>query len=350
MADPADDSISAEAAAFAAARALVRRAAPDFHFASFFLPRPKRDAACAAAAFCHLIREAVLQSDTPQDETAPAGGGSCCSTTPAEQRVAKVRERIEQVYSGSVELPMSQFRDESQHVLHAFSLVVPRYEVLKEHLYELVEGCRADLTVSRYATWASLERYCRGAGGAVARVLGSILGLTHSDAGDRMDDLGCATRLAAILRDLGADVGRGRIYLPLEDLVRFRCSERDLLERRGDGRVRDLVRHEADRMCDLLRRGSDVLPWLAGDGSRLAAANVVCACDDLLGAIRRRGDPFAPVSSGGLVRRLRRVPAALRLVRQAEVRSDAAPAERHSGEESSPAGGGGASSGTSVRR
>jgi phytoene synthase len=127
--------------------------------------------------------------------------------------------------------------------------------------------------------------------------------------------LGTAIRMTNILRDLRRDVERGKIYLPLEDMVRYRVSEQDLKSNAPSGL--DLVAFEVARARDLLRAAADGVCWLADDGSRLAASVIVVRCAGALDAIEAVGyDVFTrrPELSG--VQKLRRLPAAWRLARR----------------------------------
>jgi phytoene synthase len=174
-----------------------------------------------------------------------------------------------------------------------------------------------DLTVRRYATWASLERYCYHSAGVLGLIMGCVLGLTHSDAGRHAVMLGNAMRLTDILRDLNADRDRGRVYLPLEDLARFRYSERDLSNGVANGPFRELMRFEIARARQLYREGAEGLCWVAGDGSRLAASALVVAHAGILDAIeRQRYDVFTRRAGLTTAQKFRSLPVAWRLARR----------------------------------
>ena len=315
--DPSD------ALAFRAAREVCRRHGKDFHFSTALLPRAKRDAAHAVFAFCRMIREA-LESATDEDAATDAGamrhlaaGGGCCSSHPLDQRVALFRERLNELYDGRLELPSAATRSEAQHVLHAFAQSVRRFEIPRQCFLDIAEGCRTDLLVSRYATWSSLERYCRHSGGAAAVAAACVLGLTHSDAPRQAEQLGVAIRLTHILRDLKNDAARGRVYLPLEDLAAFRYSERDLSAGVVNENFRRLMRFEVARAQRLYAEAAKGLRWVAGDGSRLAAATLTVQQAAILDAIEREGcDVFGRHIDLTAAQKLRRLPTAWRLARR----------------------------------
>jgi phytoene synthase len=319
-------------AAYAAARdwcrksdgAIVRAA----YGAAFFLPREKRRALHAIAAFGSLMRQALA-------ETGGAGGADgCCSSGSEASGVAEmVRSRVEAAYAGRLELPLPAFRDPTQWTLLALSDVLRRYEIPRSYYAEWIDGLVADAGVRRYATWNALKQHANATGGSAAVIASCVLGLTHSDVGESIRTLGVGARLTAILQSLRTDAAQGRIYLPQEDLARFHCTERDLTGEIATGSssgagidtpkramtdaVRELVRFEVDRARKLFADGSAGVGWLAGDGSRLAAAAFVALQTGILDAIERaRFDPFAADVSLPLSRQLRQLPAAWRLARR----------------------------------
>jgi phytoene synthase len=228
-----------------------------------------------------------------------------------------LRDRLDEIYAGTIELPSPAARSEAQHALHAFSMAVGRREIPREYFLEFAEGRRADLTVLRYATWRSLERHCHDTAGVLGLIAGAVLGLTHSDAGQYAVMLGNAMRLTDILLDLKPDWARGHVYLPLEDLARFRYSERDLANGVVNEPLRELMRFEIARARRMYHEAAEGLCWLAGDGSRLAASALAVIHSGLLGAIERQGyDVFNRRVHLTTAQKFRTLPAAWRLARR----------------------------------
>src|SRR4051812_9713986 len=95
------------AAGFAAARAIGRREFREFYFPSFFLPKHKHEAAFAVGAFCRMMREAIGGDE--------AESGTCCSSDSLAPRAQMFRDRLDEIYAGTIELPNAQFRSEPQH-------------------------------------------------------------------------------------------------------------------------------------------------------------------------------------------------------------------------------------------
>ena len=334
-ADPAD------APALAAARDVCRREAPGFFYASAFLPRAKRDAAFAVVAFCGMVREALAargddlagaqglrhhplsacRAGTPAPRAATPGAAPACTTCgptdSADARIDLLRARLDEIYDGRLELPRPESRSGPQHVLHAFARAVARHQIPRQYFLDLAEGLARDQRVARYATWAALERHCRQTAGPVALALAAVLGVTHSGAGEFASNLATGMLLTSILRDLKEDRARGKIFLPLEDLARFRYGERDLAKSVVNDNFRDLMRFEIARARGLFHDGAEGLCWLADDGSRLTVSALAAASSGILDAIERQGcDVFTrrPAMTPG--QKLRRLPLAWALSRR----------------------------------
>jgi len=301
-------------AAFAASREICRRHAKSFYFASFFLPKQKRNGAYAVYAFCRMIDDAIDQDDASIESTTASTCGSCGEL---ESRLSLFRHRLDEIYSGTLELPNHEFRSQTQHALFAFSRTVDRYEIPKEYFLDLAEGCRMDLTIKRYATWNSLEKYCYHVAGVVGLIMSGIFGLRHTDAREQAIAMGNAMQLTNILRDVKEDFARGRIYLPLEDMARFGYSENDLSRGVVNDNFRRLMRFEAARARSLYRKGAAGLCWLAGDGSRLTASAMAVIYSGILDAIERQHyDVFRHRAHLTTGQKLRRLPASWRLAKR----------------------------------
>ena len=318
----------ADAAGFAAARAVCRRHATSFYLASIFLPNAKREAAHAVYAFCRMIAEAFDQIDEDIEGArglrhhpavaSPVGGCATCGPTGSlDARLATFRERLDDIYAGRLELPMPESRSEPQHALHAFARTADAYEIPKQYFMDLAEGCRMDLTVARYATWSALERYCYHAAGVVGLIMTAIFGVTHSGAGEQAIKMGNAIQLTNILRDLKGDWDRGRVYLPLEDMARFRYSERDLANGAVNENFRELMRFQISRARRLYQEAAEGLCWLADDGSRLTASTMMVVHSGILDAIERNDyDVFSRRARLSSVQKMRKLRTAWRLARR----------------------------------
>src|SRR5437016_10812012 len=116
-----------------------------------------------------------------------------------------------------------------------------RYQIPKEWFLDLVGALKLGATKLRWATWKSLESYLRGRGGSAASIISAILGVTRSEGQEKAVEMGMAIELTRILRDLKKDAARNRVLLPLEDLIRFKYSEKDLFRGVVNEQWTDLV-------------------------------------------------------------------------------------------------------------
>ena len=292
-------------AAAATVRNFCRSRAPQSLFATYFLESRKRDAFRALVAFLSIAHEALAPKDA---------AGDCCSG--GSNLDALVRQQIERIYEGTLELPLPQFRDESQHILHAFRRAVQQFEIPKEHLINWIDSVIADQRTTRYATWSALEHFCHHSAGSLTLAAMSVLGVTRSDAVPLILNFATGVRLSKILIRVNEDRLTNRIYLPLADLAHHRYSERELLAGVMNDNLKSLIAAEVERARVLLKDGEALIPWLAGDGSRVAASAVIVQRYDLLDAIARRGfDVFAqpPLE---IRFSLRRLPAIWKVARQ----------------------------------
>ena len=308
----------ADERAFAAAREICRRHARSFYFASFFLPKHKRDAAYAVYSFCRMIDDAIDLPEQEAQREPSVVGGACCSTSGLDARLGMFHARLDEIYANGLR-PPEEGADETNAALYAFAQTVHRYSIPKEYFLDLAEGCRMDLTIKRYATWASLERYCYHVAGVVGLIMCGVFGLTNSDAHRQAVLMGNAMQLTNILRDIREDYERGRIYLPQEDLARFGYSEKDLARGVVNERFVELMKFEVARARQMYREGAQGLCWLAGDGSRLTASTMAVIYGGILDAIERRNyDVFSGRAHLTTMQKVRRLPGAWRLARRGD--------------------------------
>jgi phytoene synthase len=168
-------------------------------------------------------------------------------------------------------------------VLLAWNDTAARYDVPKALTDELLAGIAMDLTVSRYATFEDLWLYCYRVASVVGLISMHIIGYQEGAASYAIK-LGIALQLTNILRDVGEDARRGRVYLPQEDLRRFGLSDEDILAGRRDERFRRLMRFEIGCANALYREAWPGIGMLNPDG-RLAIAAAAEIYRGILGKI-----------------------------------------------------------------
>ncbi len=187
---------------------------------------------------------------------------------------------------------------------------VRRYRLPLQPFDDLVAGVAMDLEPAPYETFADLELYCYRVAGTVGLMITPIAGYrAGSRALEHAKTLGTAMQLTNILRDVGEDLARGRLYLPREDLRRFGLSEADLGTARVDGRFRALMEFEIERAQGLYRRGRALIPLLSGARARVAFEFAVEAYSGILGKIRAAGyDVFHGRAHLGFAAKLALIP------------------------------------------
>jgi phytoene synthase len=213
-------------------RRVTQRASKTFYWGSVFLPQPKRSAIWAVYALCRLVDDIVDEAVASQVVTAAHGHLSGAASP--QRALDYWRKELEQIYTrgGAAEgLVQMAWGDMLEH-----------YAVPLRPVLDLLEGVEMDLTVKRYQTFEELYLYCYRVAGTVGLLTSPIFGYQHEKALPRAVELGVALQLTNILRDIGEDARRDRIYIPLDEMARFGYSE---------GNLRAGTINEA--FCDLLR-------------------------------------------------------------------------------------------------
>jgi phytoene synthase len=193
-----------------------------FYYAFLFLPPARRAAITAFYAFCREV-------DDVADEVTDPGV--------AATKLAWWRSEVGSAFSGRPSHP----------AMHALLPHATAYGIEPSHLLAVIEGCQMDLDQSRFLDYAGLERYCHLVAGVVGEVAANIFGRTEASTLDFAHRLGLAMQLTNIIRDVGDDARRNRIYLPMSELKQFEVKAADLLERRYSDRFTALMRFQAER-------------------------------------------------------------------------------------------------------
>jgi phytoene synthase len=201
---------------------IVRKARSNFFWSFIFLDSEKRDAIFAAYAFARHTDDLV--DDAPSVEK-------------ATDRLRAWRSELEACYDGSP----------SEDITIALQPVASRYSIPKAYFDDLIDGVELDLTKNRYATFEELQTYCYRVASVVGLICIEIFGYTDSRTKDYAINLGMALQLTNILRDVGEDANRDRIYLPQDELDRFDCSTNQILNREYNQQFQDLMAFQCDR-------------------------------------------------------------------------------------------------------
>jgi phytoene synthase len=193
-----------------------------FYYSFLFLPPEKRRAITALYAFCREV-------DDVADEVRDAGV--------ARAKLAWWRTEVANLFAGHAQHPVTR----------ALAPFVAPCGLDAARMNEIIDGMEMDLTHHRYADFESLELYCHRAAGVVGQLSASIFGYSNPSTLEYAESLGIAFQLTNIIRDVGEDARRDRVYLPADELARFGLDAADILARRGDERFRSLMAFQADR-------------------------------------------------------------------------------------------------------
>ena len=144
--------------------------------------------------------------------------------------------------------------------MRALMPAVPAFGLEERQLQAVVEGCRMDLTQTRYLDFPALQRYCHLVAGIVGEVAARIFGQTQPQTTEYAHKLGLAFQLTNIIRDVGEDALRGRIYLPVNELQQFDVKAHEITSRTYSDRFRALMQFQADRAHRLYDEALALLP------------------------------------------------------------------------------------------
>ena len=198
------------------------RSGSSFYYAFLFLPPQRRAAITAFYAYCREVDDVV-------DEVTDPGV--------AATKLAWWRKEVGASFAGQPSHP----------VMQALMPHAAPFGIEARHLAAVIDGCQMDLEQSRYLDYAGLARYCHLVAGVVGEVASGIFGRTQPATIDYAHRLGLAMQLTNIVRDVGDDARRGRIYLPMTELKQFDVKAQEILERRYSERFTALMKFQAER-------------------------------------------------------------------------------------------------------
>ena len=193
-----------------------------FYYSFMFLPPERRQAITALYAFCREVDDVV-------DE--------CHDLSLAQTKLEWWRQEVGRVYNGTPTHPVGL----------ALKDVIKGFRLPQEQLLEIIDGMAMDLQQTRYLDFKGLQLYCYRVASVVGLLAAGIFGYQERQTLKYAHDLGIAFQLTNIIRDVGEDARRGRIYLPIEDLQRFNVPAKDLLEARYSEQFRALMAFQAER-------------------------------------------------------------------------------------------------------
>jgi len=261
-----------------------------FHMSSSLLPREMRAAARALYAFCRITDDTVDQAD---------------AWTSVESRLSALqhwrRQSLENTH-GPLE------KGEWNAPILAWTDTRARYGIPKAYAEQLIEGVGQDLTHDRYASFDDLAHYCYLVASTVGLMTMHIVGYAGSHAIPYAIKLGVALQLTNILRDVGEDWAKGRLYLPQDELAAYGVTEDEIAAGEVTARWRAFMRFQIDRARQLYAEAMPGIPLLGRDGQFAIAAAAVLYRDILTKIEENDYNVFDRRARTSAVEKVRRLP------------------------------------------
>ncbi len=192
------------------------------YYAFLFLPPERRRAITALRAFCREVADVV-------DE--------CSDSQIARTKLAWWRAEVGELFSGRARHPVT-------------TALLPHLETSRltaERLIDIIEGRELDLAQTRYLDFAGLAHYCRHVSGSMELAAAGVFGYSNQGTAEYAGNLGVAFQLTRIIRNVGADARRNRIYLPMDELKKFEVPAADILQTRYSDNFGRLMAFQARR-------------------------------------------------------------------------------------------------------
>ena len=193
-----------------------------FTVSFIFLPKMQRDAMTALYAFCREVDDVV-------DE--------CTDYSVAQTKLNWWKSEVANLYNNTPQHPVTK----------ALQPFITKFNLAQEHFLEIIDGMEMDLKFNRYEDFKQLQLYCYRVASVVGLLSASIFGFTNRKTLKYAHDLGMAFQLTNIIRDVGEDARRGRIYLPLDELRKAKVTEDDILQTRESPAVKELIEYQIER-------------------------------------------------------------------------------------------------------
>jgi phytoene synthase len=206
-----------------------------FYYSFLFLPPERRRAITALYAFCREVDDTV---DETHDQSV------------ARIKLAWWRTEVSSMYKGTPTHPVTQ----------ALQPHLAAYNLQEQHLQAIIDGMEMDLDQSRYLDYPGLRKYCWHVAGVVGILSASIFGVTNPRTLEYAEKLGLAFQLTNIIRDVGDDARKGRIYLPVNELQQFGVTAADILNFRHSEKFEALMKFQADRARAVYDEAFALLP------------------------------------------------------------------------------------------
>jgi len=217
------------------AKDIAKKSRSSFYYAFNLLPAEKRDAMNTVYAFCRKTDD-IVDEGNESDEL-----------------------KYEKLHKWRIEIEKSIDGHSDYQLLNKLGKTISQFNIPLEPFFELVRGMEMDLQRKRYLTFEDLRLYCYRVASTVGLMCIEIFGYKHQSTKEFAVNLGIALQLTNILRDIKHDAKNGRIYLPQEELVRFRYSEEEIIKNKYNSNFASLMKFEADRAKSYFDKATECL-------------------------------------------------------------------------------------------
>lgn len=238
--------------AYSHCRLITKEHAKTFYMATRFLPNEKQRGIFAIYGLCRYLDDLV-------DEAEDLILNKAITVEQVEEKLSTFKDHLIRVYNGECA---------NDPILKAFSDTLLQYDISIELPLLLMDGVKTDLVKSRFENFEEVYDYSYKVASVVGLMTSEVFGYTNPKALDYAVDLGIAMQLTNILRDVGEDLQRGRIYLPQDELKQFDISEQQLFQNRKDENFIELMKFQIERAREYYRRADIGISMLSSD-SRL---------------------------------------------------------------------------------
>ncbi|HBQ59173.1 MAG TPA: squalene synthase [Balneolaceae bacterium] len=238
--------------AYSHCRFITKEHAKTFYMATRFLPNKKQRGIFAIYGLCRYLDDLV-------DEAEDLILNESITIEEVEEKLYSFKQRLISVYNG---------RKVNDPILEAFSDTLRQYDISIDLPFLLMEGVKTDLTKSRFQSFDEIYDYSYKVASVVGLMTSEVFGYTDPRALDYAVDLGIAMQLTNILRDVGEDLRRNRIYLPQDELKKFGVSEEELFANQKSEKFIELMKFQIERAREYYKKADLGISLLSSD-SRL---------------------------------------------------------------------------------
>ncbi|MEI8032243.1 MAG: phytoene/squalene synthase family protein [Chlorobiaceae bacterium] len=266
--------------------------AKTFYLASLFLPKHQQKPIFAIYALLRTVDDLV---DTAEDKLT----NGLITKDEILKLLDEWKEKLRMCYEG---------RTGNDPIMIAWHDTLKSHKIPIELPLDLMDGVAMDIEFNTFETFEELYVYCYKVASVVGLMTSEIFGYSDPQALQHAIELGIAMQLTNILRDIGEDVDRGRIYLPLEDLRRFGYSEKELMQKKINDNFKELMKFQIERARNYYRSSDKGIPMLERN-SRFAVTISSVNYGNILHAIEKNGyDVFSRRACRTLFQKLRTIP------------------------------------------